>query len=221
MFCKKCGKKLNDDDCYCSGCGAPVGSVFRHGAAIREERWEGVVFKCPQCGANVAPYSDRCPACGYELRDIGAVGSVKELASKIELAEDDAARAVLVRSFPIPNSREDIIEFLILSVTNIDENSPYGTEEEESLAKAWMAKADQALQKAELVIPDERIYLRSKAAYEKKTSAFSKAQKRRGKRKTLKKGMTEKQTEKVADTVQILGILATVLALFVLAFFLL
>lgn len=170
MFCAHCGKQLNDDDLFCSGCGKPVGESARRGSSSCRERWEGAVFKCPRCGQDMDAYTDRCPSCGYELRDVGAVSSVKELATKIELAKNDEARAALVRSFPIPNSREDIIEFLIMAVTNIDESTPHEAEEE-SLTKAWIAKANQALQKASIVIPDDGTYKRLKELYEEKIGA--------------------------------------------------
>ena len=221
MYCTKCGRQLNEGDRFCSNCGNLVGEPLRHGSNSRQERWEGTVLKCPRCGREMDAYTERCPSCGYELREVGAVTSVKELATKIEFAKDDEIRAVLVRSFPIPNSREDIIEFLIMAVTNIDENAPYGTEEEEGLAKAWIAKADQALQKADLVIPSDKVYARSKATYEKKARAFEKALKKRGKRKAARVGMTENQTKSVTDTIQMIGILIAVVALMSLSLLLL
>lgn len=156
-----------------------------------------------------------CPSCGYEFRDIDAVESVKELSLKIERSDSDEARAALVRSFPIPNTREDIIEFLILAVSNIDERSPYGSEEEESLTKAWIAKADQALRKAELVIPDDEVFTKSKALYKRKTEAFEKAIKRRGKRKTARKELSDKEAENQQIAIILIPIVILIAIMFV------
>ncbi len=58
MFCKNCGKELNQDEMYCSTCG------FARG--------EGNRF-CPDCGAEV-PYENTnfCTHCGANLRGNGA-----------------------------------------------------------------------------------------------------------------------------------------------------
>lgn len=173
-FCTKCGKQLNEGDHFCSNCGKPTEGFSKHESEERQERWEGAVFKCPRCGQTLDAYTERCPSCGYQLRQVEAVNSVKELAAKIEHAKDDKARVSLVKSFPIPNSREDIVEFLIMAVSNIDEDAQYGTEEE-NLTKAWVAKADQALQKAELVIPDDGACIRLRESYEKKLDALQRS----------------------------------------------
>lgn len=78
MFCKKCGRKLNDGARFCPGCGTQVivkqssqaVSSAEHvclacGAPLRK----GVAF-CMKCGTKVkAEVSPVCTACGAPLRD--------------------------------------------------------------------------------------------------------------------------------------------------------
>lgn len=187
--------------------------LFNRGGGASEQReqvWEGKVHKCPNCGETLNIFAEQCPACGHVLRDVNPVVSLKELATKIESAGDDARRVLLVKNYPIPNSREDIIEFLIMAITNIDESSPFASEEEERLSKAWIVKAEQALQKAELVIPNDKLNLRSRMAYEKKVKAFEKALKKRGKRKQEITGLSDKESDNRA-TVLLAAIIALML----------
>ena len=70
-----------------------------------------------------------CPKCGYELSDQKAVSSVQILADKIEkiskqftnedVNKDDVYDQIIntISLAPVPNSKQDIIEFLALSCT--------------------------------------------------------------------------------------------------------
>lgn len=98
---------------------------------------------CPGCGASIPVMAISCPKCGYELSDQKAASSVQILADKIEKisarlqdvserlqymdkdedktnieASKDTVYEDMINTisvFPVPNSKQDIIEFLALS----------------------------------------------------------------------------------------------------------
>lgn len=85
--------------------------------------------KCPNCGESIPVMAISCPKCGYELSDQKAVSSVQILADKIEkiskqftnedVDKDDVYDQIIntISLAPVPNSKQDIIEFLALSCT--------------------------------------------------------------------------------------------------------
>ncbi len=89
-----------------------------------KEKKEAIGNICPKCGKQIPPMSIKCPYCGCELVNKKANSSVKELVDKIEKIrkdgkadqEDKEARiSELINLFPVPNSKETILEFLALS----------------------------------------------------------------------------------------------------------
>jgi hypothetical protein len=98
----------------------------------------GEIKKCPSCNAQINSFSTFCVDCGYEFRNIDANNSVKTLSEKLEkvVAEcelksyshmvgrgygnqetarlDDIAskQKFVIKNFPVPNSRDDILELL-------------------------------------------------------------------------------------------------------------
>ncbi len=79
-----------------------------------------------------------------------------------EQREQEIANYIL--NFPIPNSNEDLMEFMILVSSNIDlkDNSS------EELQKAWVKKMDQIYKKAKLSIKDNKDLSKIEEIYSKK-----------------------------------------------------
>lgn len=112
-----------------------------------EEKLNANRLKCPSCGELLPPFAVKCHACGYEIRKEAAI-SIRELHRQLSKADTVEQRDFTIRSFPIPNSKEDIIEFMILASSNII------GEDETDIYEAWLAKFEQAYQKA-LIVFDE------------------------------------------------------------------
>lgn len=86
---------------------------------------------CPNCGKQIPPMTIKCE-CGYEVTNANqTVSSVKLLSEKIAnistsgLSDVQRAQSIreLVSTFPVPNTKEDIIDFLSLSVSNAKQDA--------------------------------------------------------------------------------------------------
>lgn len=91
---------------------------------IDQKKKEAFGRVCPNCGKQVPPLTLKCD-CGYEFTINKQVSSVQILAEKIEKINSkssDSKNCQLIcdtiSMFPVPNTKEDIIEFLALSATN-------------------------------------------------------------------------------------------------------
>lgn len=182
-FCESCGHELSSGAKFCSACGTAVGpttlSCDGNGRALH---------KCPQCGEVLNAFVAKCPSCGCELRGVPAAISLRELLDGLQRHEEAATRkhsvlqhlwrvadksddaaAALIREYPIPNTKEDLTEFLVLAASNIDpdafnEFKKMNISPSEAMrSRAWMSKLEQAYQKASIVMGNDEEF----AKYEK------------------------------------------------------
>ena len=97
---------------------------------IDQKKKEAFGRVCPNCGRQVPPMTLKC-VCGYEFTQKKQVSSVQILADKIEKIssvgtgdnddkENEKTKKIInaITMFPVPNSKEDIIEFLSMAVAN-------------------------------------------------------------------------------------------------------
>ena len=99
-----------------------------------QEKKKAVGPVCPKCGKQVPPLTLKCD-CGYEFITQKQVSSIQMLSEKIlkvqseKLADDYHKREGqikqqnqtiidLITMFPVPNTKEDIVEFLSLAAPN-------------------------------------------------------------------------------------------------------
>ena len=61
MFCRNCGKEMNDNQAICLNCGVKTG--------------EGTAF-CANCGGAVAPGAEVCMNCGVAIKKAGVAGGI-------------------------------------------------------------------------------------------------------------------------------------------------
>ena len=146
------------------------------GQPIRKVDYEGEIHKCPNCGDILGAYESVCETCGWERRNSKASVAVKEFEAKYAKVDDDKKKMDLVRSFPIPNTKEDICEFVLLAAANVDldAHGPHSDEwkiingERRAISDAWISKMEMAIQKAELMFPGTKEYVHICTVYEKK-----------------------------------------------------
>lgn len=175
-FCSKCGNELDINAKFCSKCGTEIREKNEN---RREMVFEGTIHKCPSCGETLKSFITNCPSCGFELRDINVSSAVRELALKLEeieskreekkqkfniltgtesLSKTDEQKISLIRSFVIPNTKEDLYEFLFLSQSNIEVDLYNNIEQKTArlaVSDAWKAKFEQAYQKAKILFKDD------------------------------------------------------------------
>lgn len=113
-FCKKCGFEIQEYSNFCSECGTAI-----HKSKERKIVYDGEIHKCPNCGGIIDAYETVCSDCGYEIRKRKITSVVHELLLKLENTNDPSKKEELIRTFYIPNTREDIYEFFILALSNI------------------------------------------------------------------------------------------------------
>lgn len=204
-FCKNCGKAviignpINLDSRYYDN--------DESNPTSRKTVYEGTLHKCPNCGEIVDALITNCPACGYEFRDATVSKSVNEFSRKLsdidwakapnssgnpslfkrifgtdfnDISENEKLnlKISLIKSFAIPNTKEDITEFIILASANID-LKVYGIdkdkyEKQRELSDAWLAKMEQAYQKAKILFPSTNEFKKISHLVEEKEKQIKK-----------------------------------------------
>ena len=136
----------------------------------------GNVKTCPACGAPVKSFQLKCEDCDHEFQNTKIDGYINDFQKTIEKAisekhilykykvnnieheipnetSKDKAVASLIKSYPLPKNKEDIIELLIYSYSNYesDKNQKiWGMSIPKPVKDAWYAKAKQALELLEV-----------------------------------------------------------------------
>lgn len=196
IYCSGCGKKFSDDVKFCPYCGRTLDKTKED--YIRKEVFVGKVFKCPNCGAAIKKQEAICPECGFHLNKKEVPYSVEQFAKKLYDIENKFSISIpifsqgfgdskfrkklsLISSFPIPNTVEEITEFLILASNSIDDkfgkkgiaNGVLGIPgtlfySEIKLNQTWVRKMEQVYQKAQLSFGDFPEFEKIKNIYETK-----------------------------------------------------
>ena len=156
-FCTNCGAKIADGAKFCPNCG---GAVNNRTGNKRETVYDGNIHKCPNCGETLSAFVSVCPACGYEIRGKLAADSVQTFYRDLNGAQTTEQKDRMIRNFPVPNTKEDIIEFMILASSNI-----LG-EDERDIYEAWLAKFEQTYQKALILFSGDPDFSRIQQIYE-------------------------------------------------------
>ncbi len=153
----------------------------------RQQKYVGTVLKCPNCGAVIGETTVVCPDCGFRITGRAAVNSVQSFKDHLMAIEAgrkksmlgmlnvyaaadpaDKQKLSLTRNFPIPNTVDDILEFMMLAIVNIDVSvskkswantaqsmEVLAMEMPRVISNAWVAKMQQAYQKAEILFPND------------------------------------------------------------------
>jgi hypothetical protein len=151
---------------------------------------EAKPLKCSNCNAFYESFATHCSYCGYEFTNLNANSSVKVLHQKLMEIESkrvidnnpfkalgsmmmknlsgshhdevDMQKMELIRSFPIPNTKEDLLEFFTLALpeATVKIRKFLGiTHQEdrtkEAIKKVWLTKCEQIIMKAKFAMKDD------------------------------------------------------------------
>lgn len=159
---------------------------------------QGDIKKCPACGAIAESYTTRCRDCDYNFNNIESNASIQKLFQMLNDAENErqagdtsVSKAIgglfaksfglgndadrinnkkkeIIRNFPIPTTKEDILEFLSLALPNAKKagnfftsgafNSPANERNKvhNEFVVVWKTKCEQIIMKARFSMKDDR-----------------------------------------------------------------
>lgn len=154
---------------------------------------EGANKKCPSCGAPAQSFAAQCSFCSHEFRGIKPASSIENLyddLQKIEESERSRERswaqqlegdlgiqrsvasrqASAISSFPVPNTKEDLLEFLSIASSEAKKklsifhifNHP-----DAIIKKAWKSKCEQVIMKARFSMNNDKQTLEAIEHYAK------------------------------------------------------
>lgn len=136
-FCTNCGKQLNDDAKFCDTCGAPISGTQTPptpGAnenvadeTKRKEVFVGERRKCPVCGVEISAFALTCPN-GHELSGVKVSNIAKEFHDGLIKYEGKEERD-FVASFPIPNEREELGNFMLMVASILKQDMQNGADQ--------------------------------------------------------------------------------------------
>lgn len=197
-YCINCGEKLVDGSKFCHSCGTPVTGNSFQDKSQRHQEYVGKILKCSHCGGVITETTAICPNCGMQITGRSAVSSVQAFKEQLMTIESERKRSnfieerfqtnptdtqklTLIRSFPIPNTVDDIKEFILLAMANIDTRLSKQTTVaklsgmlnstnanlsiQKTISDAWVSKMQQAYHKAEISFPNEAAFDEIKKMY--------------------------------------------------------
>jgi len=150
----------------------------------------GDVKKCPACGAMITAFSAICPECGHEFSNIAANSSIQKLFEMLNQVEaeskedpsglmggmartmgsiysfggdkDTRKKKAIIQNFPIPTTKDDILEFLSLAVplarkpSFMDRLNAAPNSAEKIMPGVWKSKCEQIIMKAKFSLKDDK-----------------------------------------------------------------
>lgn len=149
----------------------------------------GDVRKCPQCGAVVQAMQAVCPECGHNFSGIEANASFSGLMRMLDKVESerndskvtgifsacgkmfsnalcvnktDSRKMDIIKNYPIPTTKEDLLEFLSMSVPNAKKAGNFFTRNEpenkahNDFIPVWKAKCEQVIIKAKMSLKNDK-----------------------------------------------------------------
>ena len=173
-YCRNCGNKLNDNAKFCEACGT----------RIEDEAKQAKVLICPRCGDVINSFTGKCKSCGTEFYNIDASKTMKEFSNNLLNTDEFGQKLEMIKTFPIPNSKEDIIEFMILASSNIG-YTEQKNKMDEAYEDAWVTKFMQGYQKAKMVLAGDREWNRIQKLYDETIERLDNISSEREKKRSI------------------------------------
>ena len=109
----------------------------------------GSARRCPNCGALIS-YESICPECGYIFNSMEANASIESLFETLNQmsSRDVIKKRQVLENFPIPNSKSDILEFLVAFKSKL-------TNPDDKFTSAYLAKYTECVEKSKVYFPND------------------------------------------------------------------
>ena len=203
-FCHGCGAAVGTVMAETQSTQTPSVIPPEEKRSERQQEYVGKILKCPHCGGTLTEITAVCYHCGIPITKKEAIITVQEFKNQLmniensrkkktggifaayqTIDEADRQKLTLIRNFPIPNSIDDIVEFMMLAIANIDvslskktfTNALYSTNNlngetaatiERTISNAWVSKMEQCYRKAEVAFPEHPVFTTIQRAYNEK-----------------------------------------------------
>lgn len=156
--CPNCGEILNSFEATCPACGYELrgaqasNSIQKLAEEINRLEFERALFDDGKKKHSLLSSKNL-------LDFIARARENSSENSKVSLTDKRIAN--LIKTFPVPNTKEDVLEFMILASANIDTNvldsssaSIKDQEGQRLISDAWVSKLEQVYQKAKITFGD-------------------------------------------------------------------
>ena len=165
-----------------------------------QERQAEEARRCPKCGQPLSGITAVCPLCGYEVRNAKTADAISNLTKEINKLNQkrntvmdklssklsgrnesptDEKIASLIQNFVVPNTKEEIFEFMILAAGYMDAKFLAGKQKVSEVAdvviKAWAGKFEQTFQKAKFAFGLDRDFSKIEELYNGKMKEIEEA----------------------------------------------
>ena len=122
----------------------------------REQEYVGNIVMCPHCGAQLKSMSAFCPECGEELRNVKVSENLKKLQEGlVKYKGQDAWN--FVATFPIPNEREELGNFLTTIASILVTDLENGADIDK--ISAFTSKFEEIKNKMQVILPSSDLLL--------------------------------------------------------------
>ena len=158
MVCLNCGAQIDDNSKFCNNCGAQIERNKKN------SQYVGEVKKCPHCWVIINSFQAICESCGFELRNLEISHTILEFKKELDNFNNsknfynkrkiDEQIANLISTYPVPNSREDILEFILMAESHIDtaKSNYRSNSRNDVVTSAWVSKYEQLYEKAKITL---------------------------------------------------------------------
>lgn len=122
----------------------------------REQEYVGNIVMCPHCGAQLKSMSAFCPECGEELRNVKVSENLKKFQEGlVKYKGQDAWN--FVATFPIPNEREELGNFLTTIASILVTDLENGADIDK--ISAFTSKFEEIKNKMQIILPSSDLLL--------------------------------------------------------------
>lgn len=169
--CSECGYKnvISEDNIINSEDEKKSFKKEKNNTNERKILYDGEIHKCPSCGKVLNSLVAICPNCGFEIRNSKCSYAIEEFSKKINSYTNTNQIVNLIRTFPVPNNKEDLYEFMLIAKTNLKNYDQNGdgilSEIEKETISAWQTKFEQCYDKAKVLfsnLSDFELFERTK-----------------------------------------------------------